>query len=111
MMPKLIDFQRTYRPLTVGLRCAMERADVTRLEADITIQFEKPTDGDLIVTRLSRLHVYPFASQGLGASNRQIVDILTAVLTDGLPANHPASIGEPTISGNPPPCAFFPDGR
>ena len=41
----------------------MEHADVTRLEADIAIQFEKPTDDDLIVTRLSRLHVYPFASQ------------------------------------------------
>ena len=66
VMPKLIDFQRTYRMLTVDLRCAMEQADVTRLEADIAIQFEKPTDGDLIVTRLGRLHVYPFASQGLG---------------------------------------------
>jgi len=41
----------------------MEQADVSRLEADIAIQFEKPSNPDLIVTRLGRLHVYPFASQ------------------------------------------------
>jgi DNA-binding transcriptional LysR family regulator len=63
VLPKLIDFQRTYRMLTVDLRCAMEQADVSRLEADIAIQFDKPNDPDLIVTRLGRLHIYPFASQ------------------------------------------------
>jgi DNA-binding transcriptional LysR family regulator len=62
VMPKLIEFQGTYRLLTVDLRCAMEQADVARLEADIAIQFEKPTRPDLIVTRLGRLHVYPFVS-------------------------------------------------
>jgi DNA-binding transcriptional LysR family regulator len=41
----------------------MEQADVSRLEADIAIQFDKPDNPDLIVTRLGRLHVYPFASQ------------------------------------------------
>src|ERR1700750_869690 len=35
VMPKLIEFQGTYRLLTVDLRCAMEQADVARLEADI----------------------------------------------------------------------------
>ena len=63
VLPKLIDFQRTYRMLTVDLRCAMEQADVSRLEADIAIQFDKPSDPDLIVTRLGRHHIYPFASQ------------------------------------------------
>jgi DNA-binding transcriptional LysR family regulator len=63
VMPKLIEFQGTYRLLTVDLRCAMEQADVARLEADIAIQFEKPTRPDLIVTRLGRLHVYPFVSE------------------------------------------------
>ncbi|MGH6985145.1 MAG: LysR family transcriptional regulator [Stellaceae bacterium] len=62
IMPKLIEFQGTYRLLTIDLRCAMEQADVARLEADIAIQFDKPTRPDLIVTRLGRLHVYPFAS-------------------------------------------------
>src|SRR3979409_2052650 len=46
----------------------METADVARLEADIAIQFERPTNPDLIVTRLGRLHVYPFASQAYARS-------------------------------------------
>jgi DNA-binding transcriptional LysR family regulator len=64
VLPRLIDFQKTYRKITVDLRCAMEQADVSRLEADISIQFERPTNPDQIVTRLGRLHIYTFASQG-----------------------------------------------
>jgi DNA-binding transcriptional LysR family regulator len=63
VMPKLIEFQGTYRLLTIDLRCAMERADLARLEADIAIQFDKPARPDLIVSRLGRLHVYPFVSE------------------------------------------------
>ena len=63
VMPKLIEFQSTYPLLTIDLRCAMEAADVARLEADIAIQFDKPERPDLIVTRLGRLHVYPFVSE------------------------------------------------
>ncbi len=64
ILPRLIDFQNTYRQLVVDLRCAMEQADVTRLEADIAIQFERPTNPDLIATKIGRLHIYPFASEG-----------------------------------------------
>lgn len=64
VMPKLVEFQNTYRLLTIDLRCAMEQADVSRLEADMAIQFDKPSNPDLIVTRLGRLHVYPFVSEG-----------------------------------------------
>ena len=42
ILPRLIDFQKTYRKITVDLRCAMEQADVARLEADIAIQLEPP---------------------------------------------------------------------
>ena len=49
ILPRLIDFQKTYRRITVDLRCAMEQADVARLEADIAIQLEPPTNPDLIV--------------------------------------------------------------
>src|SRR6185436_7969272 len=44
ILPRLIDFQKTYRKITVDLRCAMEQADVARLEADIAIQLERPTN-------------------------------------------------------------------
>src|ERR1700760_2645998 len=63
ILPRLIDFQKTYRKLTVDLRCAMEQADVARLESDIAIQLEPPTNPDLIVVRLGRLHIYPFVSK------------------------------------------------
>jgi DNA-binding transcriptional LysR family regulator len=64
ILPRLIDFQKTYRKITVDLRCAMEQADVARLESDIAVQLEPPTNPDLIVTKLGRLHIYPFVSQG-----------------------------------------------
>ncbi len=63
VMPRLIDFQKTYRKITVDLRCAMAQADVARLEADIAIQFERPPNPDLIVTKLGRLHIYAFVSE------------------------------------------------
>jgi DNA-binding transcriptional LysR family regulator len=64
ILPRLIDFQKTYRKITVDLRCAMEQADVARLEADIAVQLERPTNPDLIVTKLGRLHIYAFVSEG-----------------------------------------------
>jgi DNA-binding transcriptional LysR family regulator len=64
ILPRLIDFQNTYRKITVDLRCAMEQADVARLESDIAIQLEPPTNPDLIVAKLGRLHIYPFVSEG-----------------------------------------------
>ena len=63
ILPRLIDFQKTYRKIAVDLRCAMEQADVARLESDIAIQLEPPTNPDLIVAKLGRLHIYPFVSR------------------------------------------------
>lgn len=63
VMPQLVRFQRRYPSLMVSMCCAMDSADVLRLEADMAVQFERPTSADLIVTRLGRLHVYPFASR------------------------------------------------
>jgi len=62
ILPRLIDFQKTYRKIMVDLRCAMEQADVSRLEADVSVQLERPTNPDLIVAKLGRLHIYTFAS-------------------------------------------------
>src|SRR5450759_3243856 len=63
ILPRLIDFQKTYRKITVDLRCAMEHADVARLESDIAIQLERQRTPDLIVTKLGRLHIYAFVSE------------------------------------------------
>lgn len=62
VMPRLVEFQRANPRLTIDLRCAVESVDVLRHEADIAIQFIRPTSKELIVTKLGRLHVYPFAS-------------------------------------------------
>lgn len=62
VMPRLVLFQRQFPFLIIDLRCAMESADVLRMEADIAIQFARPTSPELIVGKLGRLHVYPFAA-------------------------------------------------
>lgn len=64
ILPRLIDFQKTYRRIIVDLRCAMEQADVARLETDIAIQFERPANPDVIAAKIGRLHIYPFVSEG-----------------------------------------------
>lgn len=63
MMPRLVEFQRQFPFLIIDMRCAMESADVLRMEADIAVQFDRPTSPDLIVTKLGRLHIYPFAAR------------------------------------------------
>lgn len=63
MMRHLVRFQRQHPSMQVNMRCAMESADVLRLEADMAIQFQRPTNPDLMFVRLGKLHVYPFASQ------------------------------------------------
>ncbi len=62
VMPRLVEFQRAFPRLTIDLRVAMESVDVLRHEADIAVQFTRPENPELIVTRLGRLHAYPFAS-------------------------------------------------
>jgi DNA-binding transcriptional LysR family regulator len=64
VLPRLIKLQKTYSNIVVDLRCVPEQIDVPRQEADISIQIEEPADSDQIATRLGRLHIYAFASQG-----------------------------------------------
>src|SRR3954462_8452116 len=63
ILPRLIDFQKTYRKITVDLRCAMEQADVARLQVDVAIHMEPTTNPDLSVAKLGRLHIYAFVSE------------------------------------------------
>ena len=62
VMPRLVDFARQYPNILVDLRCGMESADVLRMEADLAVQFVRPTAPDLMVSKLGRLHIYPFAA-------------------------------------------------
>jgi DNA-binding transcriptional LysR family regulator len=63
LAPRLVEFQRAHSRLVVDLNCAMQSADVLRLEADVAIQLTKPTNPDLKIVKLGRLHSMPFAAQ------------------------------------------------
>ena len=61
--PRLVEFQRANPKLLVDIRCAMQSADVLRLEADAAVQLSRPAAKDLKLVKLGRLHVMPFAAQ------------------------------------------------
>src|ERR1700758_89873 len=54
--PRLVEFPRAYPQLNVDLMWAVRSADVLRLEADIAIQLTRPTNPDIKVVRLGRIH-------------------------------------------------------
>jgi DNA-binding transcriptional LysR family regulator len=63
LAPRIIEFQRAHPKLLVDLNCAMRSADVLRMEADASVQLTKPTNPDLKIVKLGRLHSIPFAAQ------------------------------------------------
>jgi DNA-binding transcriptional LysR family regulator len=63
LTPRLIDFQRTYPKLLIDMSCAMQSADVLRMEADASVQVTRPTSPDLKIIKVGRLHVMPYASK------------------------------------------------
>ena len=63
LAPRLVEFQRANPKLMVNLTCAMKSADVLRLEADVSIQLERPAILDLRVAKIGRLHFMFFAAK------------------------------------------------
>jgi DNA-binding transcriptional LysR family regulator len=63
LLPQVAEFQRSNPKLTLNLRCAQKPPDLLRLEADISVQLERPTGPDLKVMKLGHLHMMFFASQ------------------------------------------------
>ena len=61
--PKIVTFHRQHPFMILDLNCAMDSVDVLRMEADMSIQFQRPVSQDLTIVKLGRLHVYPFVSQ------------------------------------------------
>ena len=56
ILPQLLQFTRAHPATIIDLRCAMEVADVMRMETDVAIQLEKPSE-DAKSVRLGRLHI------------------------------------------------------
>jgi DNA-binding transcriptional LysR family regulator len=63
ILPQLAQFSRTHPATIVHLRCAMEVADVMRMETDVAIQLDKPRRPDAKSVRLGRMHICLFASR------------------------------------------------
>ncbi len=63
VMPKVLEFKRSFPQASLNLRCAMDHADVLRMETDISIQFIEPENPELIRCHLGTIHAYPFAAQ------------------------------------------------
>ena len=61
--PRMVEFQRTYPELLIDLHSSMRPADVLRLESDIGIQITRPTNNELRVVKIGRMHTMPFASR------------------------------------------------
>jgi DNA-binding transcriptional LysR family regulator len=63
LAPRLVEFQRAHPKLLVDLTCEMRSADILRLEADASVQLSKPSNPDLKIIKVGRLHTMPFAGQ------------------------------------------------
>ncbi len=63
LMPRLIDFQRGNPMMVIDLKATEQTVDVSRMEADVAIQFDEPTNPHVMRRRLCSLHVYPFAAR------------------------------------------------
>ncbi|MDP3522959.1 MAG: LysR family transcriptional regulator, partial [Hoeflea sp.] len=63
LTPRIVDYiNETGGQNRIELQCAMRSVDVLRMEADISVQLEKPNRPELKVKRLGYLHLKPFAS-------------------------------------------------
>ena len=63
MIPQLAAFQRANPGLIVNLRCGQSPPDLLRLEADVSVQLERPKALDVKAVRLGRLHFLLFAAK------------------------------------------------
>lgn len=63
LAPRLVELQRVYPKLLVNLKCLMAPADVSTLEADLSVQLQRPNSPELKLVRLGFLHTMPFAAQ------------------------------------------------
>jgi DNA-binding transcriptional LysR family regulator len=60
--PRLPEFAAENPDILINMECSMDLRNLLRNEADIAIQFRKPENPDLVVSKLCTLHIYPFAS-------------------------------------------------
>ena len=62
LAPKIPQFCLVNPDIVIDLHSSMDVIDILRNNADVSIQFKRPSNPDLIISKLCNLHVYPFAS-------------------------------------------------
>jgi DNA-binding transcriptional LysR family regulator len=60
--PKLAQFAVQHPDILINMDSSMNLRNLLQNEADIAIQFSKPDNSDLIVSKICNIHIYPFAS-------------------------------------------------
>ncbi|HUK42972.1 MAG TPA: LysR family transcriptional regulator [Candidatus Bathyarchaeia archaeon] len=61
--PRLRDFRHRHPNIGLKLLCTMPPANILKLEADLSVQLARPSDSDVKVVKLCRIHFMPFASR------------------------------------------------
>ena len=64
LIPRLVDLYTRHPGIQIDLRCEMKAPDISALEVDLAVQLDRPTDPNLVVTRLGWLHIVFYASKG-----------------------------------------------
>jgi DNA-binding transcriptional LysR family regulator len=88
LLPQIPEFLRGSPKLTLNLRCKQTPPDLLRLEADISVQLERPKGPDLKVMKLGYLHMMFFAAQsyidihGCPKSSAELENHRFVILTD-----------------------------
>lgn len=62
VIPKLVDFNRANPYSVIDVQCTMNVSDVWRMETDVAIQLVRPTNPELKVVKLGRIHIFTFAA-------------------------------------------------
>lgn len=62
LSPQITGFLEKFPRIRLDLRCEMRLPDLSRLESDVAIQFEKPEDETLVCRKIATIHLLVFAS-------------------------------------------------
>ncbi|MCP4381179.1 MAG: LysR family transcriptional regulator [Hyphomicrobiales bacterium] len=62
IMPRLVELQRGHPNMVIELNCTMRPPDLVKMEADIGVQTDRPSDPEMISVKLGRMHATLFAS-------------------------------------------------
>jgi DNA-binding transcriptional LysR family regulator len=61
--PRLVEFHKTHPEITIEVICSNDIPDLTKMEADIVVTYEKPTNPNLVVLARASIDFRPFASR------------------------------------------------